>query len=30
MEVRGAGGGASVTGRGVFGDILRLAEKSRF
>ena len=30
IVIQGAGAGASVTARGVFGDILRLAEKSRF
>jgi aspartate kinase len=29
IVIQGAGAGASVTARGVFGDILRLAEKSR-
>jgi len=28
LVIRGAGAGAAVTARGVFGDILRIAEKS--
>ena len=28
MIIQGAGAGASVTARGVFGDILRLAQKN--
>ena len=29
IVIQGAGAGAAVTARGVFGDILRLAEKSK-